>query len=332
MPFRFVRTTPSSSRRQRACVSDVLSTRASRMSGQTRPVARPALARRPCRALSAARLRASASASPPGRPLVILPGLGNSAADYASLAASLRSRGWTVSVAPVSRADWLRNAAGVVDPAYWAGTLNPRPTVDWFLGHIDTAAAEARSAAGAEPLTLVAHSAGGWLARVWLARHGLAGVACLATLGSPLRPPPSGVPGLIDQTRGILAFVEANCPGPAQLVAAGGRAVCVAGRAVRGDAARLSLATLPAWAVGQGYRQVCGVADCWGDGITPVETALADGALHIVLDGVFHSPLGESPERPWYGSEAVLDRWVHALDGSPEPLVTPGAAEAAAAL
>jgi len=33
--------------------------------------------------------------------------------------------------AQVSRPDWLRNAAGVVDPAYWRGELCPTPTVDW---------------------------------------------------------------------------------------------------------------------------------------------------------------------------------------------------------
>lgn len=34
-------------------------------------------------------------------------------------------------VAAVSRLDWFRNAAGLVDPAYWRGTLRPRPVLDW---------------------------------------------------------------------------------------------------------------------------------------------------------------------------------------------------------
>ena len=45
------------------------------------------------------------------------------------------------------------------------------------------------------------------------------------SLGSPLRPPPRDVPGVIDQTRGILRYVDANCPGPAELRSAGGRFV-----------------------------------------------------------------------------------------------------------
>lgn len=35
-------------------------------------------------------------------------------------------------VAAVSRLDWFRNAAGLVDPAYWRGTLRPRPVLDWY--------------------------------------------------------------------------------------------------------------------------------------------------------------------------------------------------------
>lgn len=35
-------------------------------------------------------------------------------------------------VAAVSRLDWFRNAAGLVDPAYWRGRLRPRPVLDWY--------------------------------------------------------------------------------------------------------------------------------------------------------------------------------------------------------
>ena len=33
--------------------------------------------------------------------------------------------------AQVSRFDWGRNALGLLDPAYYRGTLQPRPVVDW---------------------------------------------------------------------------------------------------------------------------------------------------------------------------------------------------------
>lgn len=43
----------------------------------------------------------------------------------------LKQRGLKVDVARVSRLDWFRNAAGLLDVNYWRGTLEPRPTVDW---------------------------------------------------------------------------------------------------------------------------------------------------------------------------------------------------------
>jgi len=252
------------------------------------------------------------SASTAVAPVVLLPGLGNSDGDYVELSAalSLSLGGAVVRTARVARPDWLRNAAGVVDPSYWRGTLNPRPTVDWYLQRISDAVAEAQQESGQQRVSLLAHSAGGWLARVWMQQHGLDSVACVLSLGSPLRPPPVDVPGVIDQTRGILTYVDSNCPGPAELRAAGGRFVCVAGRYLRGSE---SLSELNAWVVGQGYRQVCGQADVWGDGITPTEWALLPGAEQLTLEGVFHSPVGAGPGRLWYGSKGVLEQWVDKL-------------------
>lgn len=65
----------------------------------------------------------------------------------------------------------------------------------------------------------------------------------------------------------------------------------VAGRLIRG-AEQFSTDSFGEWVVGQGYRQVCGDAGAWGDGITPVEAALLPGAEHVVLENVYHSPIG----------------------------------------
>ena len=249
----------------------------------------PRIAPRTCCARSS---RSAAAAAAGGRSggervaLVVLPGLGNQSSDYDDLCAALAQRGHVARTASVARIDWARNAAGLTDPAYWAGTLNPRPTVDWYLERIDAAVAEARAAADTERVALIAHSAGGWLSRVWLQQRqraspahppprpcpaaritavrvddgprsairlpaGLDDVAAIVTLGSPLRPPPSA-PGVIDQTRGILRYVEERCPGPRELAAAGGRFVCVAGRYLRGSE---RVTDVQAWIVGQGYKQ-----------------------------------------------------------------------------
>lgn len=63
------------------------------------------------------------------------------------------------------------------------------------------------------PATMLSHSAGGWLARLYLQDFGTDGFDRLVSLGSPHRPPPEGAKGIVDQTRGILKFCEDNCPG-----------------------------------------------------------------------------------------------------------------------
>ncbi|KAL2515261.1 lipase [Forsythia ovata] len=50
-------------------------------------------------------------------------------------------------VAKVSRIDWLRNAAGLLNPNYWRGTLSPRPVLDWYLKRVDEAVNEAKELA-----------------------------------------------------------------------------------------------------------------------------------------------------------------------------------------
>ncbi|KAK3007481.1 hypothetical protein RJ639_013580 [Escallonia herrerae] len=66
--------------------------------------------------------------------------------------------------------------------------------------------------------------------------------------------------------------------------------------------------------IGQGYKQVCGQADVYGDGVVPEISAHLEGALNISLDGVYHSPVGSDDDsRPWYGSPTILEQWVHHL-------------------
>lgn len=83
------------------------------------------------RARAAAAAPAAEQGAASGRGVLILPGLANNAADYAGLAHHLNSRGLATSVVQVGRADWGRNAAALTDRNWWAGTLKPRPAVDW---------------------------------------------------------------------------------------------------------------------------------------------------------------------------------------------------------
>ena len=297
--------------------------RRQRLTGSPRRTPPSAPAQRRVSAPSASPTPSSATTPPTPLPIVILPGLGNASSDYASLAAALLARGApAVAVAPVARPDWLRNAAGLLRKEYWSGDLTPAPTTDWYLERIEAAVAQARAAAGMEggKVAVIAHSAGGWLARTWMLGGGAASVASLTTLGSPHAPPPPGC-GLPDQTRGILTWVDANTPG-----AFHGEVLytTVAGRYLQGAPllGGSDGATIAARLAGAGYQALCGESDCWGDAITPVATAHLAGARQVTLEGVFHGPLGATPDpeggeevsagkkaRFWYGSAPVIDAW-----------------------
>ncbi|CAL9160592.1 uncharacterized protein LOC135635794 [Musa acuminata AAA Group] len=280
------------------------------------------------------------------RPVVILPGLGNNTGDYKDLVSTLREvYGVPSVVTKVSRVDWLRNAAGLLDPNYWRGTLRPRPVLDWYLERVDEAVAEAKQLLADDgKISLIGHSAGGWLARLYLEEFGASNISLLLTLGSPHSAPPKGLPGVIDQTRGLLDYVENNCA-PA-VYTPELKYICFAGRYIRGarlvgnskdttnnlnpvdeepndselikdNGNKKSLSATPnlrARFIGQGYKQVCGEADVWGDGVVPEVSAHLEGALNISLDGVYHSPVGsDDTTRPWYGSPSVLEKWAHHL-------------------
>ncbi|PSC73077.1 alpha beta-hydrolase [Micractinium conductrix] len=304
----------------------------------------PAQRRHPRRAAAVATTD-GAPAAAPSRAVVILPGLGNNAKDYAPLAGLLAERGLHVEVAPVARLDWARNAAGLRYAEYWQGTLKPRPTVDWYLQRVGQAVEAAKRATDGAPLTLLAHSAGGWLGRLYMLDFDRTGIDQFVSLGSPQLPPPEGV---VDQTRGILTWVTDASPGAFHPEVS---YTTLAGRYLKGS----PLQGPGSWqqrVVGAGYQQVCGDATAWGDGVVPVPSAHLEGAQQMTLEGAYHSPLGASEDgrpiasvqlssddgeaavaaavaaggtaggaqaRLWYGSHSLLAEWVHVLEAAGSP-------------
>jgi pimeloyl-ACP methyl ester carboxylesterase len=92
--------------------------------------------------------------------IVIVPGYGSDASQYIALtrvlAHALGPAVVTIRVAPVRWHTWLRTIGGL--------------PVTAVLEAIDTAVDEALAESGAERVTVVAHSAGGWISRIWLSR------------------------------------------------------------------------------------------------------------------------------------------------------------------
>ena len=298
--------------------------------------------------------------------LLILPGFGNDASDYylpqapqGSLVESLHKRGWKTSqdaraeppqiyVLPVKRTDWLLVFLyGIFDWKFWTANCEPtRPAFRWYLDRLINCINEITSedattvvngdAKIPKKVVLVAHSAGGWLARAALgyqeellannpnvhSSHNdlLDRVLGLVCLGTPNLPPP---PTVMDMTRGALRITNERFPGayyssaltPAKDDPTATESkndlfyITVVGDAIRGVPQERNSPlepTTPSGFAYTSYEAVCGDGTTVGDGVVPLCAAHLDGALQLTLQGIFHSI--NAPDK-WYGSDAVIDSW-----------------------
>ena len=188
----------------------------------------------------------------------------------------------------MGRLEWLLT----VFPWAWARILDR------------VAAAVERQASGSPTggVTLVGHSSGGIMARLFLDDrpfegrrwNGRARVNTLVMLGSPhtaLKATP------------LRQKVARELPGC--VFAPAVRYVSVAG-AVDLDPARGEASDTARRMAPTAYRNSTGDANDQGDGLVPVRSALLEGSEEVVLEGVAH---GGAFGPIWYGSPEVVTRW-----------------------
>lgn len=244
----------------------------------------------------------------PRDPVLILPGLGNASSDYDSLARQLETtRGHAaVQTVPVRRWDWARNARGFFSRNYWSSTLTPSPFLDWYFNRTHQALQKMSEQFPGRSISILGHSAGGWLARVYLSqtKHTDIRVSCLVTLGTPHNPPPTG---RLDQTRGLLSYVAANC---VNMVVPTGAFVSVAGTGTIGKRVGNKEGSWNEWLAYLSYAAVCGDGHVDGDGVTPITAAEAPNAKIIYCE-CSHSMLTNANN--WYGSPHVVPQWADYL-------------------
>ena len=182
----------------------------------------------------------------------------------------------------------------------------------YLLRKLDDAVRQAVCQSETGKVTLVGHSAGGILARIYLspkpflghAYRGLDYVDHLITLGSPHYVERRSLHG-----GRMSRWAEKRYPGA--FFAPRVKYTSVAGKLLRGNHEG-SLRERHTHAF---YEEIIGSGDVWGDGLVPVASALLHSSRQVVLDGVSHfTGFGG----PWYGAAEVIPQWWSSYTGSVE--------------
>jgi hypothetical protein len=220
---------------------------------------------------------------------------------------------------PLKRLDWVLGLLpSALSKDYFAGTLKPKTTLDFYFKKIEETINNAIMAQGADiEFVIVAHSIGGWVIRSYLAECASEDVRRkvkkVITLGTPHNPPPAGsLIEKVDQTRGLLKYINANYPGSYYRDI---EYVSVVSSKVKGAIQFNDRFALLAYA---SYSALSGDGNSVGDGIVPVSTSTLEGSIAVDCGDAYHSnyiptPLQSivDPSISWYGSRGeILNKWI----------------------
>ena len=222
----------------------------------------------------------------PNQPVVILGGFLITAEAYQPMADWLIKQGvQDAQIVPVSRYDWLLTS--------WA--------FGWkrVLDRVDLLVQELQAKSSTGRVTLIGHSSGGVMLRLYLSDQAFQGVSydgssrCdrLISLGSPHQ--------AIRATR-LRAMVDRSFPGCHEPDV---DYVAIAGELQLGSTNASGFSRRSAKS---SYRGIAGCADVKGDGLVPVDSALLVGARHLIQSDTAHGGLFGTTT---YFSPSRLEAW-----------------------
>ena len=225
----------------------------------------------------------------PAQPILILGGFLISPHSYTPMVRRLEQlSGQPVQLVPVGKPEWLLTVFAFA----WARILD----------RVAAAAAELAQASPTGRVTLIGHSSGGIMLRLFLDEQpfegrcfdGKAIADTLVMLGSPHTALKATV---------LRQLVDRRLPGAT--FADRVRYVSVAGDLDLADGTPTAQRLAPT-----AYRNSTGDPHDRGDGLVPVRSALLAGSTPVVLEGVAH---GGAFGPCWYGTPEVVERWWQAL-------------------
>ncbi len=225
------------------------------------------------------------------QPVLILGGFLIGVEAYGPMAQRLESQlGQPVQVVPASRLDWL----ATVGRWGWARLLD----------RVDRLAQDLAEHSPTGHITVIGHSSGGVMLRLWLSEEpfaerrygGKRWADRLISLGSP---------HTALRATALRQWVDRQLPG-----AFCAPEVCYGAVAGRLDPASALASSTSRRLAARSYAAICGDSAAEGDGLVPLSSALLSGADPLVLDGVAH---GGAFGSRWYGTPEVVDQWLPLL-------------------
>jgi pimeloyl-ACP methyl ester carboxylesterase len=225
------------------------------------------------------------------QPIILIGGLFSSERTYGKMKGFLQEiSGQKVWIVPINVYMWF----GGISLSGWVRLLN----------RIEDTVRKAVQGSKTGKVTLIGHSSGGILGRLYLSPdplrghvyNGLSYIDTLITLGSPHY-----------NYRGasLRKWVEEKYPGA--YFGSHVRYISVVGKAIQGIKRGSPRERLTYWF----YKTLCGRGDVWGDGFVPVPSALLKGSQEIVVDGIRHY---SRSKHLWYGSEKGVSSWWKRVD------------------
>ncbi|HQV70419.1 MAG TPA: alpha/beta fold hydrolase [Thermoflexales bacterium] len=242
-------------------------------------------------------------------PIILIGGFGSHWSDYNQFARVLANvSGRRVFIVGINRFSWV------------VGGLLSDYTL--LINRTHHAVAHAIQQTGAEKVILVGHSAGGVVARGYLAdkavkQHhvaysGYERVSRIITLGSPLRAVKSALHPGLDQA----GWVDQNYPGA--YYAPQVQYLTVSGNLIKGK----PVGTPSEMLAYTNYEFIGGDGAQTGDGVVPHNVSSLDGVPSLMLEGIAHS----TQWGRWFGSdENTVRLWWNYFDLGDAPLPRQGA-------